>query len=395
MSDPARPCRVAWVANGDEGYGVGVATTTLMDALARRGHAVGAVTLREGPLTSKLEGEGRLIACLRRDPPRTLGGSLPKRALIYLRNRRNSMRAAPDVARELRAWRADSVHVLWPSLITLAGAAARRAGALCFWEVPNVVSDRYPFAINRRLIQRTCKRYAIQPLANSAYTARSLGDKPVKPIVFHLGVNADRFDPANIEPVPRDELGVAPGVPVFGIFGWFSEIKGQRRLIEAAAAVARDTPVHVLCVGGPLEGPDADPVRDAARALHAPAGVTLLDRVPDPERYMLACDVVVTATAGVVEAFGLTVVEAMLLGRPVLAHALGGPAETVVDGVTGWHVPSADPEALADGIRRALRARERWPAIAGAAREHALARFTDDAEADRFLDILAARLPRA
>jgi glycosyltransferase involved in cell wall biosynthesis len=54
------------------------------------------------------------------------------------------------------------------------------------------------------------------------------------------------------------------------------------------------------------------------------------------------------------EAFGRTVAEAMSMERPVLASDHGAPAETVVDGVTGWRVPPGDVHAWAAAMRRAI-----------------------------------------
>ena len=76
----------------------------------------------------------------------------------------------------------------------------------------------------------------------------------------------------------------------------------------------------------------------------------------EPERYYDAIDFAVNSRIDP-EPFGLSVVEAMLAGRPVLVHALGGPAETVVDGVTGWHVAEATSESFAAGLRRIMQDR--------------------------------------
>jgi len=67
------------------------------------------------------------------------------------------------------------------------------------------------------------------------------------------------------------------------------------------------------------------------------------------------------------EDFGIVPVEAQACGRPVVAVALGGALETVVDGETGVLVPPGSAEAMAEGLRRALAA----PFDAGAIRRHA------------------------
>ena len=73
------------------------------------------------------------------------------------------------------------------------------------------------------------------------------------------------------------------------------------------------------------------------------------------------------------EPFGIVPLEAMACGVPVVASAVGGLVDTVVDGVTGLHVPPRDPAALAAALRQLLAdpaRRARWaPAGARRARE--------------------------
>jgi D-inositol-3-phosphate glycosyltransferase len=83
------------------------------------------------------------------------------------------------------------------------------------------------------------------------------------------------------------------------------------------------------------------------------------------------------------EPFGMVPLEAMACGRSVVATAVGGLVDTVVDGATGWLVPAKDPRSLADAIkcllhdeelrrefgrtgRRRVEARYSWPHIARA-----------------------------
>ncbi len=64
-------------------------------------------------------------------------------------------------------------------------------------------------------------------------------------------------------------------------------------------------------------------------------------------------DVVVHASTRP-EAFGRVVIEAQAMAKPVIASDLGGPVETVADGVTGWRVKPGDPAALARALDHAL-----------------------------------------
>jgi glycosyltransferase involved in cell wall biosynthesis len=131
-----------------------------------------------------------------------------------------------------------------------------------------------------------------------------------------------------------------------------------------------------------------DELRRLALDLAVANQVHFIGRVAEPQPYYLTADIVVSSTIHA-EGFGLSVIEAMMMGRPVLAHALGGPAETVVDGHTGWHVAAATAGDFERGIRRAIDDRERWPQMRRDAREHALGSFSISAAVDRYLGVLA------
>ena len=80
-------------------------------------------------------------------------------------------------------------------------------------------------------------------------------------------------------------------------------------------------------------------------------------------------------TSSLTEGVSLTLLEAMAVGLPILATAVGGNPEVVDDGVTGMLVPSASPELLAAGIERMLASRGEWSTMAEAARKRVLAHF--------------------
>jgi glycosyltransferase involved in cell wall biosynthesis len=83
------------------------------------------------------------------------------------------------------------------------------------------------------------------------------------------------------------------------------------------------------------------------------------------------------------------VIEGMLMEKPVLVHALGGPAETVADGVTGWHIKAPTLDRFAAGLDAALSDRNRWTTMGQDARLHALAQYTHRDAARRILAIMS------
>jgi len=69
-------------------------------------------------------------------------------------------------------------------------------------------------------------------------------------------------------------------------------------------------------------------------------------------------DILIQATTSFPEGFGLTIIEAMALGKPVVASNIPGPADIIVDKKTGFLVPSKDPQILADRIINLLNNRK-------------------------------------
>ncbi|TPG55652.1 glycosyltransferase [Roseomonas nepalensis] len=207
--------------------------------------------------------------------------------------------------------------------------------------------------------------------------------------VIPRGVDPARFDPAAVDLARLEALrrawGLPGGRPVVLLPGRLTRWKGQAVLLRAAALLPEPRPVIVLA--GDAQGRDA--YRAELEALAAGLGATV--RLPGPVEDMpaalLLADLVVHASTEA-EAFGRTVIEAQAMGRPVIASDLGGPRETVEEGVTGWRVPPGDPAALAAAIARALaRPAEARAAMAAAARAAVLTRYTTRAMQDATLAV--------
>jgi glycosyltransferase involved in cell wall biosynthesis len=151
--------------------------------------------------------------------------------------------------------------------------------------------------------------------------------------------------------------------------------KGQGVLVEAMARLPGDA---LALLVGDAQGRAGflDELRGRIAALGLAERVRLVGHAEDMPAALLLADVVVHASTDA-EAFGRTVIEAQAMQRCVIASDLGGPTETVDQGVTGWRVPPGDPGALAAAIARAmaLPAAER-AAMGARARAAVLAGYT-------------------
>jgi glycosyltransferase involved in cell wall biosynthesis len=386
--------RIAWLIDGVEGYGVRSAVVSLAKAVAARGHRPLIAAMREGQLTDGCRQAGLDVHVLNVDAIPSYHGSLLRKGIDFVRSVRENLRVRRQVASRVKQLAPDVLHVVLPTLTSVAGFAAREAGIPCFWEMPSCVGTGYPFGLNRRVYQWRCARYAITPLANSRYTADTLGDRPVKPVVFYLGADPARFDPAVVHEGPdRASLGIPADAPVIGMVARMTPSKGQHLVLEAMLSLGPTEAglPHLVLLGGPIDDAFTQQLRDIAARAKAQDRLHILGPQPSPEQYYPVMDFAVSCRVDP-EPFGLSVIEAMLMRKPVLVHALGGPAETVTDGVTGWHVTTPSVEAIAAGLRRAFADRSRWCEMGDNARRHALEHFTIDGEADHYLTLVRQRL---
>ncbi|MBA2440071.1 MAG: glycosyltransferase family 4 protein [Thermoleophilaceae bacterium] len=177
--------------------------------------------------------------------------------------------------------------------------------------------------------------------------------------------------------------------PLVGIVGRLQEWKGQEIFLRAAAVIARDHPdATFLLIGGALLGWEGDyPARleQLAQELGLGKQVRFTGHQDDVYPWFDALDVVVHASFG--EPFGLVLVEAMALNKPLIATRSGGPVDIIEDGTSGLLVPVGDHEAMAQAIVALLSDPERRATMGKAAGERAEC-FDERATAARFAELL-------
>jgi type III pantothenate kinase len=350
VSEHASPLAVV---GGVDAGGQNVHVAALARALARRGAQVVVHTRRDDPaLADRVSlGAGVMVDHIDAGPPT----HVPKDELLpYMDD------FARALASRWRAERPDIVH----SHFWMSGLAAREAaGPLGIplahtFHALGVVKRRYQGAADtspaaRTGIERDIVAKADRVIAtctDEAFELIRLGADRSKLRVVPCGVDTERFRPDG----PVERRGPVRHRLVYT--GRLVERKGIGNVISALEQVPH---CELIVAGGPCaEALGADLEAQRLRALARRHGVSrrvhLRGRVVHDELPPLLRSADALVTVPWYEPFGITPLEAMACGVPVVASAVGGLIDTVVDGVTGRHVPPRDPERLAAVLREVL-----------------------------------------
>lgn len=170
------------------------------------------------------------------------------------------------------------------------------------------------------------------------------------------GVDTDeRFNPARYDAERvriRTEYGIPDGAPVLGFVGRLVRDKGVIELMQAWAVLRAEFPESHLLVVGPFEARDAIP-EAVKEEMQRDDRIHLRGMDWDTPPLFATMDVL--ALPSYREGFPVVPLEAAAMALPVIATAVPGCVDAVVDGVTGTLIPPADAVALATAVRNYLR----------------------------------------
>ncbi len=255
-------------------------------------------------------------------------------------------RAFRGLRRLIGEWQPDILHAHLPS----AGIMARMVGGA------PVVYTEHNIAGSYRQPTRTLNRLSYgrnaAAIAVSGAVAESLEGYPgPAPRVIPNGITVT-VTAAEVDAV-RTELGIEPDQNLIVQVGNIRPHKGHENLIAATGIIAAAVPsALVVSVGAEKHDGDLARVRDSAATAGVSSHIRFMGRRPEARAFLAAADVVVNPAD--YEGLPLAVLEALSLGKPVVATEVGGVPTVVIDGVTGRLVPAKDPEALAAAVVEAL-----------------------------------------
>ena len=201
------------------------------------------------------------------------------------------------------------------------------------------------------------------------------GVSPQRIRVVPSGVDPSRFDETSADrEAVLAELGLPRDLPLVVSVGALAPHKGHHTLVEAAAAMLVRRDVAIVIAG---EGRLRKKLERLARTRNVAHRVRFLGFREDVGRLVASASVF--AFPSLEEGLGTSVLDALVLERPVVASNVGGIPEIIENGTHGLLVPPGDPAALAGALLDLIENPERGRALARAGRERALRAFTMDA----------------
>jgi N-acetyl-alpha-D-glucosaminyl L-malate synthase BshA len=208
-----------------------------------------------------------------------------------------------------------------------------------------------------------------------------------------IEVIANFVDPAVFHPRPGDLRHLFPKLawpddpkqrPRVMIHGSnFRSVKRVGDAVRVLDIVQRSREAALVLIG---DGPERSAVEALCARLDLAARVSFLGPLAHFSELLARADLFLLPSA--TESFGLSALEALASGVPVVASAVGGLPEVVRDRVTGLLVPPAQPEAMAAAVLSLLNDEPMRRAMAEAARADALARFATKPAIDRYEQLL-------
>ncbi len=342
------PLRPLWIMESPDHSGMSIANSNLAAGLVRLGVRPAIFALRDG----ENAGDFQQIGC-------------PVRLFPHI----GAFLFGQPATREAAALGVTLVHALCPSIAKQAEKLAKQL-SLPFFVTCNRLeehdlqritgfSGEGVIAVSRAIRERIVN---IARLPQSCIT------------VIHNGLDLARMPrPSFLE----NDQAAAWRTPVVGTLGHLSEKKGQRVFLQAVKLLLeRGLDAEFVILG---DGPDRSALRTLADELRVTRRVTFTPQTVSGQLGQL--DILVEPSLQ--EGLGMSVMQAMATGIPVVATGVGGLYDLIEDGVTGVMVPASDPAALAGAIERLLRTPSERLELAKQARTMVEQHFSADLAAER------------
>ena len=217
-------------------------------------------------------------------------------------------------------------------------------------------------------------------------TCRAFGCDGPAIDVIHNFIDPDVYDRGKYPSLLRKQFGSSK--PILMHVSNFRTVKRVRDVIRVYAEVNREIPSVLVMIG---DGPDRPAAEEEARMLGVENSVSFLGKLDQIAPLLAAADLFLLPSAS--ESFGLSALEALASGVPVIGTNAGGLPEVVRDGETGVLCGVGDIPGMAAAALEILQDRNRWSEMSKLGAADARERFSRDAIVTKYETLYRKSLP--
>ena len=225
-------------------------------------------------------------------------------------------------------------------------------------------------AITKFSIEKSDRLTAVSSfLRQETYNAFGCTECDVK--VIHNFIDPQVYKRERYASAMQNQL--SPSLPVLMHISNFRRVKRVKDIIAIFAKVNTEIPSRLVMVG---DGPDRVTAEDDARRLGVESSVSFLGKIDNVAPLLATADLFLLPTES--ESFGLSALEALASGVPVIGTDAGGLPEVVRNGETGYLCKVGDVDTMAARALELLSDRDKWKAMSDLGAADARARFSQD-----------------
>lgn len=227
-----------------------------------------------------------------------------------------------------------------------------------------------------RMVSRFVNAYIAVSNANAVYLAQVKRIPQSKIHIIQNGTDVNRFQQSRrgVSADKRAMLGFEAENPVVVVPARLEPQKGHSVLLNALPQVLAEFPNAKFVLAG--EGALLPQLQSQVQRLGLASSVRFVGRQPDIESWFDLCEF--TVLPSLYEGLPLVSIESLACAKPMVATAVDGTPEVIIDGRTGLTVPAGNSKELAHAVIRMLRDPQMRNAMGLAGREWVLARFTEE-----------------
>lgn len=216
-------------------------------------------------------------------------------------------------------------------------------------------------------------------------TIRAFGCAGCDVNVIHNFIDPDVYNRGKYPAILKDQFGHRP---VLMHVSNFRAVKRVRDVVRVFAEVHREMPAALVMIG---DGPDRVAAEEEARSLGVEDSVSFLGKLDQIAPLLAAADLFLLPSQS--ESFGLSALEALASGVPVVGTRAGGLPEVIRDGETGVLCGVGDVDGMAAAALEILGDRARWSRMSTLASADARERFARDAIVTQYESLYRQSIP--